>query len=605
LFRADERSSSETTLEFCILKSLNSSEITRQRDQDISTAATRPLPPWINSRPGAFLLVALAATAVISPMFFLGQASGHDIQFHLASWMDVAGQWREGILYPRWAEWANWGFGEPRFIFYPPASWIAGAALGSLLPWALVPGTYLWLTLIAGGMAMWKLAREWLPSFQAIAAALFFTINPYNLIVVYYRSDYAELLAIALLPLLILYGVRVSREGSRYVPMFALVFGGTWLSNAPAAVIATYSVTLIFLTECVLQRKVRPAISGGAAMIGGFGLAAFYILPAAWEQRWVQIERAVGENLRPDQNFLFTHSSDAEFQKFNWTVSYVAAGVILLVILAMAFSGRRKRDLRELWWVCAEFVAVSIFLMVPVSALAWKYFPELHFIQFPWRWLGPLDLACGLFLAACLSFWRQRWVKFLAVLFVVGAIGAAASAMVRDAWWDSCDAPFIAGEISTGHGYEGTDEYSPMGSDRTDLILSDPAYAPSGRIAEFDAKSGEIVPAAAVQFHVERWSAESKVFTAESADQAELALHVVDYPAWAATVDGEAVQIRPAPDTGQILLKVPPGPHRVELRFQRTWDRVAGDAISVFSVIGLLGFAYVRKRQSSLPQIEN
>ena len=82
-------------------------------------------------------LVALLATAIVLPMCFLGNASGHDFQPHVASWIEAAGQWREGIFFPRWAAGANGGFGEPRFIFYPPASWMLGAAIGSVLPWRM------------------------------------------------------------------------------------------------------------------------------------------------------------------------------------------------------------------------------------------------------------------------------------------------------------------------------------------------------------------------------------------------------------------------------------------------------------------------------------
>jgi hypothetical protein len=531
-------------------------------------------------------------------MFFLGQPSGHDIQFHLASWMDVAGQWREGIFYPRWAEWANWGFGEPRFIFYPPASWIAGAALGSLLPWKLVPGALIWLTLVAAGMAMWKLAREWLPFPYATVAAVFFAVNPYNLIIVYYRSDYAELLAIALLPLLVMYAIRVSGEGSRHTPALAAVFAGIWLSNAPAAVIATYSLPLIFLMECFLQRRARSVFFGAAAMVGGFGLAAFYILPAAWEQRWVQIDQAVGDKFRPVQNFLFTRSTDADFQKFNWAVSYVAVAVILFTMLAVALSAAGRRHFLALWWICVTLGAIATLMMVPLSAPVWNHLPKLYFIQFPWRWLSVLGLAFAFLAAASMCSWRQRWVRLLIPIIVLGATGAAATRMVRDAWWDSCDTPFIADEISGGHGYEGTDEYSPLGSDRSDLISSDAAYGPTGKIAEAGFHAGEIVPAVGVQLHIERWSAERKIFTAETAVQTTLALHTIDYPAWAATVDGNAAQIKPAPDTAIILLTLPPGLHRVDLRLQRTWDRSAGDAISAFSAFGLVGFSILRKRRS-------
>ncbi len=569
------------------------------RNDSTAEPAAEAIRPNAASWRGALFLVTIAATAVIAPMFFLGQASGHDIQFHLASWMDVAHQWREGILYPRWAEWANWGSGEPRFIFYPPASWTAGAALGSLLPWKLVPGAYLWLTLIAAGMAMWKLARGWLDSPQAEAAAVFFAINPYNLVIVYYRSDYAELLAIALLPLLVLYALRVMQEGAKHIPMLALAFAAIWLSNAPAAVIATYSLSLILVVGCVLQRGIRPLLRGGIAMVCGFGLASFYILPAAWEQRWVQITEAVGDNFRPSQNFLFTHSSDVDFQAFNWKVSYVAFAVILATILAVAICARVRRQFSDLWWTCVALGAVSALLMVPISAPAWNHLPKLHFIQFPWRWLGPLNFAFALLMAASMGTLRKGWAKWLLVVLVLGGIGAAATKMVSDGWWDSCDAPFIAGEISSGHGYEGTDEYSPIGVDRSDLLPDDPAYGTDGRIAVFDSTAGKIVPAAGIQVHIAEWSAERKSFTAETADETQLALHVLNYPAWEATLDGSSRRILAVPDTGQIPITVPPGAHHVEVRFRRTWDRTAGDAISLISAIGLMGFAFSRARKSS------
>jgi 6-pyruvoyl-tetrahydropterin synthase related domain len=545
--------------------------------------------------------LALAATATVSPMFFLGAPSGHDFQFHLASWIDVAAQWHEGILYPRWAEWANWGYGEPRFIFYPPASWMLGATLGTILGWTAAPVAYIWLTLVASGMSMWKLAREWLSSTESAVSAVFFALNPYNLLVAYYRSDFAELLAAALFPLLILGAWRVIQEGWPRVPFLALVFAGIWLCDAPAAVIATYSLVLLLAIGVALRRSLRSALCGATALAAGFGLAAFYIIPAATERKWVQIAEAISENLQPQRNFVFTRGGDPEFVLFNWKVSTLALGVILLVGILGIFAARRRREFPQLWWILVALSAVSALTMFSPSEFVWRILPELRFVQFPWRFLGVLAVPFAFFAASALGrpLLRPHAKQWVLWLVLISVLAGTATALGIDTWWDSDDPSTIASWVHDGKGYEGTDEYAPLGCDRYDLpgINPDSEDSPENPIpmfAELKPNSGAILKETSVSVQITKSTAEERLFSEQNRTPVKLAVRMIDYPAWAASIDGEALRIDAAKATHEMILTLPGGAHRIELCFRRTRDRLLGDIISLMSAIGLCLWAGAR-----------
>jgi 6-pyruvoyl-tetrahydropterin synthase-like protein len=543
------------------------------------------------------LFVAIAATAVIAPMLFLGQASGHDFQFHLASWLDVAGQWREGILFPRWAEWANWGFGEPRFIFYPPASWMLGAGLGSILPWKVAPGAFIWLTLIFAGYAMWRFAREYLSPGQAAGAAVLYAVNPYNLVNVYYRSDFAELLAGAIFPLLLWGTLRTMRDGWRSLPRLAVPFAAIWLSNAPAAVLATYSIALVAFVCFIQQRAARPLVVCGTGMATGFGLAAFYIVPAAWEQRWVQIEQILSDLLRPDHNFLFTHSDNPEFVIFNWKVSAVAMGVILASGILAVFVARRRNDFSEVWAVLLALGGAATLMMFPVSILAWRWLPKLQFVQFPWRWLGPLDFVFAFFAAAAFGNAKRKWLCWTTTFVLLFGL---ATAIVCDAWWDSEDIPVLTAGIRSGHGYEGTDEYQPLGSSRYDLpgvngdgdSVTGPPVSP---LAAASASDPGAALTTGASLSAESWTAESRIFSSSSTAPILVAVRLLNYPAWQVALDGSAISASSEPETGQLLIPVPAGTHRVVIRLGRTLDRKVGACVSGIFLLAMLVFGFATK----------
>lgn len=528
----------------------------------------------------AIYSVALAATALVLPFWFLGSPSGHDVVTHLGSWMDVRSEWSQGILFPRWAEWANLGFGEPRFIFYPPATGFLGAALGSILPWKMVPGALIWLVLIIAGLGMFKLAKEWLSTKQALTAAVLFVVNPYNLLVIYHRGAFAELFASAFLPLVIWALAAIVRAEWTRVPVLALAFAAIWLTNAPAAVIATYSVALLLAVGCVMRRSAYPLLPGGLAMIAGFGLAAFYIVPAAWEQRWIDMTLLTTDEMSTDQNFLFRHMNNPEFASFNWKISLVAVLLMIITAAAIALSARQWRARSEILWMLAALTTVSGFMMLSLSRFLYSYLPQLRYLEFPWRWSYVLGMTFAFFAAAASGF-KYRWLWLGTIGVVVCAVGLAAAGTTK---WHSHDVRAVIDAFASQTGYPGIN-FVPVGADTSQMPKNSPLIQ---KVNNDD----ELVKADDVMLTIQSWSAEHKVVSVASKAEVTLALRLLNYPAWQVLLDGKIATAKSFKTNGQLLISIPEGKHLLEITFQRTRDRTVGGIVSAISFI-LFSFANV------------
>jgi hypothetical protein len=576
-----------------------------------------------------YALIVACALLVTQPLVANGPSCGHDFDFHLQSWLAASSAWHAGLLYPHWVPAANYGAGEPRFVFYPPLSWVLGALLGSVLRWTWVPQAFTFLVLAACGLSFYRLARAWVRPSIAAAAGCIYLAGPYVLFVAYERTAYGELLGAAVIPLVVRYALR-----SRPV-LLSLAVAGLWFNNAPAAVMGCYLVALCAVAAALAARRLLPAVRGLAALVAGTGLAGVYVLPAWYEQRWVEIARVVGPGMRVEDSFLFGRTGEPFHDQVLHTASLIAVVVLGVGLVGVAVSwvcmdravaGEDAPRQPALHAVLAGGLVAILLLLLPISDAVWRYAPELHFLQFPWRWLLVASLLATLAGASAAEALAQRWAGSRArhivsavgvgVTLCIGAWGAGRYAQQHYAQF--CDdednvraqetllAPNSADAGSAIAGFEGTDEYTPSGAENGEVQQGLPAVrllAAPGDDEGDDSSTpnppwqpGAPAPGSVA---VSDWGPEHKRLTVQAPAQEFAVLRLMDYPAWRVRVNGRTLPARPHRQDGLLTVPVPAGTTTIDVTYRTTPDVLAGRVLSLLSLLSLAAWeGWTRRRQT-------
>ncbi len=481
-----------------------------------------------------FLMILLAAFIAIVPQLIRGNSCGHDFDVHLVSWLDCVNAWHHGILYPHWASSPNYGAGEPRFVFYPPLTWMLGAALALILPWHVVPIALTFITLAATGLATRALALEALDDLPATLAGCASLFSLFTLFTAYERSAFPEFAGGFWLPLIVLFVMRdrtnsgkpqISMDGVPPVPSIwgpgreagsstelsrplfrrafdgsasplAIALAGAWLSNLPLGVMAGYLMVGVALLWTLVLKSWAPLLRAALAGMLGLSLAAIYWLPAALERNWVDIKQATedpGYNFQ--NNWLFAHNANPSLALHDVIlrqVSWIAISMIAVAVVAIAISWFRgtlpvaKSAASRLWWIpLAAIPVVVFFFLAPVSRPRWLLLPEMPFLQYPWRWLEAVEAPMAIFFVTAI--WPSSRRARATVLIVCAAVFLASTLYAAQYYFQVCypedTVASVLSDYQAGAGSVGMYEYEPPGGDDSSIatglpdacLVSDPS----------------------------------------------------------------------------------------------------------------------------------
>jgi hypothetical protein len=229
-------------------------------------------------------------------------------------------------------------------------------------------------------------------------------------------------------------------------------------------------------------------------------------------------------------------------------------------------------------------LALSTFMITPLSKPLWDTLPLLSYTQFPWRFLS----IQALFVSLTIGYLAIPFPHPARLAIPIGLILVASVLFTLRPDY----LPVRADEITSDRvqlyeaftGNIGTTiraEYLPRAlkpRPYTGPLLIDPAAPLRPIVSRGDATG----------LQIERHAIAQSWQVAVMSDEATLNFPIMYWPGWQAVADGQMIETRAAPDLGYIQIDAPRGEHRVEFRLGNTPIRTGGEIISLIAWIVLL-----------------
>jgi len=519
------------------------------------------------------ILFALIAFYCTLPLFIHhGLPYIDDMVFHSFQANQFDRAIRDGVIYPRWIPDANNGYGSANFIFYAPLSYYLVSAIRLFTPsltTAMIAA--IWLGFFLSGVTMFVATNKMFGGTGNPLPAIIYQILPFHLGDLYIRGTFAELVAFIWFPLVILFAYKIleSRNKMAFIGL-SISYAGLILTHLVSGFIFTLVIGAYLIYNYFLKNK-KPLLKTLLSLILGLGLSSFYLIPAIFEKKFVQIDYIikcpVGDYRK---NFLFMWNKVQIILEHFYLSLHITVilEVILFLFIILVIQRNREKLLNRLHVNFFMLLFLSAFILTtPLSKPLWDIVPGFPFLQFPWRWVMVMELSLCLLIGAAFSLrempgfrltdLKKRWIVYLMVALSLVSLNTILQG--------SHHISKIA--VSTVD----VREYTPIWAGDMRKIMSE------AKIEMVSVVSGEALT------DIVEWTSEERVISTKASTPALLRISTFYYPGWEAGIDGNRANIMIEKESGAMLIDIPQGEHKLVLKFEDTPVRHYAKIISILS----------------------
>lgn len=534
----------------------------------------------------AELLIAVLAAFIIWPLLLPGYFSHHD-DLQVMRIYEMRRCLQDLQIPCRWVPDMGYGNGLPLYNYYSILPYYIGAIFSYITGFIVAAKILFFIALLLGGISMYLLGKELFGKVGGVVSSVMYMLAPYRALDSYVRGALAESIAIAIIPLVFYFYTKLIKNGSLAAFLGATISLASFLTTHNIMTLFFIPLLFAYIFLRILQERKKSPFLIIASLVLGFGLSAFFIMPAFLEKSLVQTETLTRFDLDFRVHFVtfaqvFINRSwgygasvlgpnDTISFQVGWPHWWIAPLVILMTVLNFKTKLQKESKVNTyIFFLLLVFFLASLFMMHNKSAFIWEKIGILRFAQFPWRFLSIAIFSAALIGGFFVSNLKQRWY-FLATLAIIFLTVVFNISYFKPEKFDFnlTDKEKLSGENWKVQQKAGILDYLPKTALESRESAPSVPIVISGKaeFVEFENRSN-------------RWS-----FKALASVPSIIEVPVFDFPNWQVEIDKQVITHSNQNYLGRIRFNLSQGDHMVVGKFTDTPIRTVANIVTLTSVV--------------------